>query len=205
MSNVNNIMSSTNNVIGKAINNIINDLLKEIEKQMPAKVQAVQQEILQSYIAITQTEVVEYFYKWYGPNFDVNSLQSSITCYLNGIAPNFHYDKSRILFKQSLRKSTRKFNENEEDYNNFLDFDNSEQEDKYDSDDIGEEYDELSSNYSSEDDDFEPYNKKFIEAAFPDLDKVYMGAKVVIYEKFLQQFEKVIRPRILSKYGIKIK
>lgn len=203
---MNEISNAISNAVTKAIDKVLDDLMKQIQKEMPNKVKAIQQEVLQSYIRIAQTELVEYFYKWYGPNFDVNSLKSSITCYLNGLYPNFHYDKNNFIFKQSLKKNTRKFNENREYDDDRLDFDNSEQEDNYDNDSsFNEEFEELGGSFSEEIDDFEPYNKKFIGQALPNLDRVYMGAKAVIQEKFSQQFEKVIKPRILNKYSVKIK
>ena len=77
----------------KELNTEINRIIESIKKQIPQKMQAIKSEILGSYQMIATTTVQKVFIETYGENYDVESLNASLTLGLgNNLRPIFLYD-----------------------------------------------------------------------------------------------------------------
>ena len=105
------ITSALQKQIDKKIESEIEKIKKEIQKQAPVKMQSIKNEILGSFQTIALTKVQKVFIETYGDNYDVESLNASLTLGLgNNLRPIFLYDQNKFMFNTTLKKNEREFN-----------------------------------------------------------------------------------------------
>ena len=88
----------------QTIDKEVNKLVTEIKKQIPQNLQLIKQEIFGSFQVIVSAEVQKVFLETYGPNYDVNALNSSLNYFMgNDLRPDFSYDKNKFIFNSTLK------------------------------------------------------------------------------------------------------
>ena len=197
----------------KELNTEINRIIESIKKQIPQKMQAIKSEILGSYQMIATTTVQKVFIETYGENYDVESLNSSLTLGLgNNLRPIFLYDQNKFMFNTTLKKNEREFNQNARQYASFRntldepEFYTQEEEDAYyaDSNPFDEALDDITEENMKDYNVFSPHNKMNQQGGYASLSETYQKAKIEALNEFEKEYNTHIKPRILKKYGIKM-
>ena len=197
----------------KELNTEINRIIESIKKQIPQKMQAIKSEILGSYQMIATTTVQKVFIETYGENYDVESLNSSLTLGLgNNLRPIFLYDQNKFMFNTTLKKNEREFNQNARQYASFRntldepEFYTQEEEDAYyaDSNPFDEALDDITEENIKDYNVFSPHNKMNQQGGYASLSETYQKAKIEALNEFEKEYNTHIKPRILKKYGIKM-
>ena len=197
----------------KELNTEINRIIESIKKQIPQKMQAIKSEILGSYQMIATTTVQKVFIETYGENYDVESLNSSLTLGLgNNLRPIFLYDQNKFMFNTTLKKNEREFNQNARQYASFRntldepEFYTQEEEDAYyaDSNPFDEALDDITEENMKDYNVFSPYNKTNQQGGYASLSETYQKARIEALNEFEKEYNTHIKPRILKKYGIKM-
>ena len=197
----------------KELNTEINRIIKSIKKQIPQKMQAIRSEILGSYQMIATTTVQKVFIETYGENYDVESLNSSLTLGLgNNLRPIFLYDQNKFMFNTTLKKNEREFNQNARQYASFRntldepEFYTQEEEDAYyaDSNPFDEALDDITEENMKDYNVFSPHNKMNQQGGYASLSETYQKARIEALNEFEKEYNTHIKPRILKKYGIKM-
>lgn len=197
----------------KELNTEINRIIESIKKQIPQKMQAIKSEILGSYQMIATTTVQKVFIETYGENYDVESLNSSLTLGLgNNLRPIFLYDQDKFMFNTTLKKNEREFNQNARQYASFRntldepEFYTQEEEDAYyaDSNPFDEALDDITEENIKDYNVFSPHNKMNQQGGYASLSETYQKAKIEALNEFEKEYNTHIKPRILKKYGIKM-
>ena len=197
----------------KELNTEINRIIESIKKQIPQKMQAIKSEILGSYQMIATTTVQKVFIETYGENYDVESLNSSLTLGLgNNLRPIFLYDQDKFMFNTTLKKNEREFNQNARQYASFRntldepEFYTQEEEDAYyaDSNPFDEALDDITEENMKDYDVFSPHNKMNQQGGYASLSETYQKARIEALNEFEKEYNTHIKPRILKKYGIKM-
>lgn len=197
----------------KELNTEINRIIESIKKQIPQKMQAIKSEILGSYQMIATTTVQKVFIETYGENYDVESLNSSLTLGLgNNLRPIFLYDQNKFMFNTTLKKNEREFNQNARQYASFRntldepEFYTQEEENAYyaDSNPFDEALDDITEENIKDYNVFSPYNKMNQQGGYASLSETYQKAKIEALNEFEKEYNTHIKPRILKKYGIKM-
>ena len=197
----------------KELNTEINRIIESIKKQIPQKMQAIKSEILGSYQMIATTTVQKVFIETYGENYDVESLNSSLTLGLgNNLRPIFLYDQNKFMFNTTLKKNEREFNQNARQYASFRntldepEFYTQEEEDAYyaDSNPFDEALDDITEENMKDYNVFSPHNKMNQQGGYASLSETYQKAKIEVLNEFEKEYNTHIKPRILKKYGIKM-
>ena len=90
-----------------AIKAKIQQEFKNVEVQAKSKTVAnlpsIKNDIFGKFVAIVNSTFIEVFDQYYGNNYDVNALISSIQYYQgNDLRPDFSYDERKFLFTQSV-------------------------------------------------------------------------------------------------------
>ena len=197
----------------KELNTEINRIIESIKKQIPQKMQAIKSEILGSYQMIATTTVQKVFIETYGENYDVESLNSSLTLGLgNNLRPIFLYDQNKFMFNTTLKKNEREFNQNARQYASFRntldepEFYTQEEEDAYyaDSNPFDEALDNITEENMKDYNVFSPHNKMNQQGGYASLSETYQKARIEALNEFEKEYNTHIKPRILKKYGIKM-
>ena len=197
----------------KELNTEINRIIESIKKQIPQKMQAIKSEILGSYQMIATTTVQKVFIETYGENYDVESLNSSLTLGLgNNLRPIFLYDQNKFMFNTTLKKNEREFNQNARQYASFRntldepEFYTQEEEDAYyaDSNPFDEALDDITEENIKDYNVFSPHNKMNQQGGYASLSETYQKARIEALNEFEKEYNTHIKPRILKKYGIKM-
>ena len=197
----------------KELNTEINRIIESIKKQIPQKMQAIKSEILGSYQMIATTTVQKVFIETYGENYDVESLNSSLTLGLgNNLRPIFLYDQNKFMFNTTLKKNEREFNQNARQYASFRntldepEFYTQEEEDAYyaDSNPFDEALDNITEENMKDYNVFSPHNKINQQGGYASLSETYQKARIEALNEFEKEYNTHIKPRILKKYGIKM-
>ena len=197
----------------KELNTEINRIIESIKKQIPQKMQAIRSEILGSYQMIATTTVQKVFIETYGENYDVESLNSSLTLGLgNNLRPIFLYDQNKFMFNTTLKKNEREFNQNARQYASFRntldehEFYTQEEEDAYyaDSNPFDEALDDITEENMKDYNVFSPLNKMNQQGGYASLSETYQKARIEALNEFEKEYNTHIKPRILKKYGIKM-
>lgn len=197
----------------KELNTEINRIIESIKKQIPQKMQAIKSEIFGSYQMIATTTVQKVFIETYGENYDVESLNSSLTLGLgNNLRPIFLYDQNKFMFNTTLKKNEREFNQNARQYASFRntldepEFYTQEEEDAYyaDSNPFDEALDDITEENMKDYNVFSPHNKMNQQGGYASLSETYQKAKIEALNEFEKEYNTHIKPRILKKYGIKM-
>ena len=197
----------------KELNTEINRIIESIKKQIPQKMQAIKSEILGSYQMIATTTVQKVFIETYGENYDVESLNSSLTLGLgNNLRPIFLYDQNKFMFNTTLKKNEREFNQNARQYASFRntldepEFYTQEEEDAYyaDSNPFDEALDDITEENMKDYNVFSPHNKINQQGGYASLSETYQKARIEALNEFEKEYNTHIKPRILKKYGIKM-
>ena len=197
----------------KELNTEINRIIESIKKQIPQKMQAIKSELLGSYQMIATTTVQKVFIETYGENYDVESLNSSLTLGLgNNLRPIFLYDQNKFMFNTTLKKNEREFNQNARQYASFRntldepEFYTQEEEDAYyaDSNPFDEALDDITEENMKDYNVFSPHNKMNQQGGYASLSETYQKARIEALNEFEKEYNTHIKPRILKKYGIKM-
>ena len=207
------ITSALQKQIDKKIEAEIEKIKKEIQKQAPVKMQSIKNEILSQFqtIALIQTQKV--FIETYGDNYDVESLNASLTLGLgNNLRPIFLYDQNKFMFNTTLKKNEREFNQNARQYASFRntldepEFYTQEEEDAYyaDSNPFDEALDDITEENMKDYNVFSPHNKMNQQGGYASLSETYQKARIEALNEFEKEYNTYIKPRILKKYGIKM-
>lgn len=209
----NTINSVLEREINKKINEQIEKIAKEIKKQVPVKLQSIKTEILGSFQMIALTQVQKVFVETYGDNYDVESLNASLTLGLgNNLRPIFLYDQNKFMFNTTLKKNEREFNQNARQYASFRntldepEFYTQEEEDAYyaDSNPFDEALDDITEENMKDYNVFSPLNKMNQQGGYASLSETYQKARIEALNEFEKEYNTHIKPRILKKYGIKM-
>ena len=207
------ITSALQKQIDKKIEAEIEKIKKEIQKQVPVKMQSIKNEILSQFqtIALIQTQKV--FIETYGDNYDVESLNASLTLGLgNNLRPIFLYDQNKFMFNTTLKKNEREFNQNARQYASFRntldepEFYTQEEEDAYyaDSNPFDEALDDITEENMKDYNVFSPHNKMNQQGGYASLSETYQKARIEALNEFEKEYNTHIKPSILKKYGIKM-
>ena len=207
------ITSALQKQIDKKIEAEIEKIKKEIQKQVPVKMQSIKNEILGSFQTIALTQVQKVFIETYGDNYDVESLNASLTLGLgNNLRPIFLYDQNKFMFNTTLKKNEREFNQNARQYASFRntldepEFYTQEEEDAYyaDSNPFDEALDDITEENMKDYNVFSPHNKMNQQGGYASLSETYQKARIEALNEFEKEYNTRIKPRILKKYGIKM-
>ena len=88
-------------------------LRQELNSNTPKIIKSISAEILGSYKMIVYQEFQLVFYKNYGRNYDVNSLNNSLRFYIdNNLHPYVDYDVSKLIITGIFKNNPRNFNQN---------------------------------------------------------------------------------------------
>ena len=175
--------------------------------------QSIKNEILGSFQTIALTQVQKVFIETYGDNYDVESLNASLTLGLgNNLRPIFLYDQNKFMFNTTLKKNEREFNQNARQYASFRntldepEFYAQEEEDAYyaDSNPFDEALDDITEENMKDYNVFSPHNKMNQQGGYASLSETYQKAKIEALNEFEKEYNTHIKPRILKKYGIKM-
>lgn len=197
----------------RAMNAEINKIVAEIKRQIPQKTQAVKSEILGSYQVIAITAVQRVFMETYGENYDVASLNASLTLGIgNDLRPIFSYNKDIFKFDTTLKNNERAFNQNARQYASFRntledpEFYTIEEETAYeeDSNPFDEALNDITEVNTRDYNIFSPHNKQNQQGGYASLSETFEKAKNVALDEFEKEYITHIKPRILKKYGIKL-
>ena len=197
----------------KELNTEINRIIESIKKQIPQKMQAIKSEILGSYQMIATTTVQKVFIETYGENYDVESLNSSLTLGLgNNLRPIFLYDQNKFMFNTTLKKNEREFNQNARQYASFRntldepEFYTQEEEDAYyaDSNPFDEALDDITEENMKDYNVFSPHNKMNQQGGYASLSETYQKARIEALNEFEKEYNTHIKPSKIEKYGIKM-
>ena len=207
------ITSALQKQIDKKIEAEIEKIKKEIQKQVPVKMQSIKNEILGSFQTIALTQVQKVFIETYGDNYDVESLNASLTLGLgNNLRPIFLYDQNKFMFNTTLKKNEREFNQNARQYASFRntldepEFYTQEEEDAYyaDSNPFDEALDDITEENMKDYNVFSPHNKMNQQGGYASLSETYQKARIEALNEFEKEYNTHIKLRILKKYGIKM-
>ena len=207
------ITSALQKQIDKKIEAEIEKIKKEIQKQVPVKMQSIKNEILGSFQTIALTQVQKVFIETYGDNYDVESLNASLTLGLgNNLRPIFLYDQNKFMFNTTLKKNEREFNQNARQYASFRntldepEFYTQEEEDAYyaDSNPFDEALDDITEENMKDYNVFSPHNKMNQQGGYASLSETYQKARIEALNEFEKEYNTHIKPCILKKYGIKM-
>ena len=208
-----NLSTALQKQVQKAIDVEIDKIIKEIKKQIPSKMGMIKSEILGSYQVIATTTVQKVFMETYGENYDVASLNNSLTLGLgNDLRPIFSYNKDIFKFDTTLKKNERAFNQNARQYASFRntledpEFYTQEEEDAYiaDSNPFDEALDDITESNTRDYNIFSPHNKQNQQGGYASLSETFEKAKTEALNEFEKEYITHIKPRILKKYGIKM-
>ena len=207
------ITSALQKQIDKKIEAEIEKIKKEIQKQVPVKMQSIKNEILGSFQTIALTQVQKVFIETYGDNYDVESLNASLTLGLgNNLRPIFLYDQNKFMFNTTLKKNEREFNQNARQYASFRntldepEFYTQEEEDAYyaDSNPFDEALDDITEENMKDYNVFSPHNKMNQQGGYASLSETYQKARIEALNEFEKEYNTHIKPCILKKNGIKM-
>ena len=207
------ITSALQKQIDKKIEAEIEKIKKEIQKQVPVKMQSIKNEILGYFQTIALTQVQKVFIETYGDNYDVESLNASLTLGLgNNLRPIFLYDQNKFMFNTTLKKNEREFNQNARQYASFRntldepEFYTQEEEDVYyaDSNPFDEALDDITEENMKDYNVFSPHNKMNQQGGYASLSETYQKARIEALNEFEKEYNTHIKPCILKKYGIKM-
>ena len=197
----------------RALNSEINRIIETTKKQAPQKMKAIRSEILGSYQIIATTTAQKVFVETYGENYDVASLNDSLTLGLdNNLRPIFLYNQNMFMFNTMLKKNEREFNQNARQYASFRntldepEFYTQEEEDAYyaDSNPFDEALDDITEENMKDYNVFSPLNKMNQQGGYASLSETYQKARIEALNEFEKEYNTHIKPRILKKYGIKM-
>ncbi len=191
----------------------INRIVREIKRQIPQKMQAVKSEILGSYQIIATTAVQRVFVETYGQNYDMASLNNSLTLGIgDDLRPIFLYNKDLFKFDTTLKRNERAFNQNAKQYASFRntledpEFYTIEEEVAYeeDSNPFDEAFDNITEDNTKDYNIFSPHNKQNQQGGYASLTETFEKARNIALNEFEKEYITHIKPRILKKYGIQI-
>ena len=191
----------------------IDRIVREIKRQIPQKMQAVKSEILGSYQIIATTAVQRVFVETYGQNYDMASLNNSLTLGIgDDLRPIFLYNKDLFKFDTTLKRNERAFNQNAKQYASFRntledpEFYTIEEEVAYeeDSNPFDEAFDNITEDNTKDYNIFSPHNKQNQQGGYASLTETFEKARNIALNEFEKEYITHIKPRILKKYGIKL-
>lgn len=191
-------IDEANRVLEQKMNQMVDSFMArvstQITQQFEKRRQQMYMEAITSYKIIVYNTFQECFYKRYGNNYDINSLNNSITIKVdpNNLRPYLSYDISKLQIKYDFDKDAREFNQNaniEGSYQRLLDATELEAMDEIDFYAISEE------EYSS------PYEYAEMEMEEPENYKIFHGQRKIyqpaeVYKEALA----TANERLLAQY-----
>lgn len=187
--------------------NILSKLRMDLQAKTPAILKNIQTEILGSYKKIAYQEFQETFYEKYGKNYDVNSLNNSLSFYIdNNLRPHLNYDISKLIITGVFKDNPRDFNQNariEGSFGRLMDFNEIKAiQGVFSESDIvlSNPYDEAIKTHSCVEDRDVFKNRTVIHEP----KQVYKEAEIKVEKIFIEYYNSELRNTIRKKYGIKI-
>ena len=207
---------------------------KNVEVQAKSKTVAnlpsIKNDIFGKFVAIVNSTFIEVFDQYYGNNYDVNALISSIQYYQgNDLRPDFSYDERKFLFTQSVLDGLDNNNLNAKSQASFKGqrppeeyitgyIENFWQDDPKYWEDNGKDEDEQEENLVQEalDDlhkqdkipasslQFVPVNTMKRITGAVSVAEVYKMARYKAFARFNTEFTTQIKPNIQKKYRLKL-
>lgn len=207
---------------------------KNVEVQAKSKTVAnlpsIKNDIFGKFISIVNSTFIEVFDQYYGNNYDVNALISSIQYYQgNDLRPDFSYDERQFLFTQSVLDGLDNNNLNAKSQASFKGqrppeeyitgyIENFWQDDPKYWEDNGKDEDEQEENLVQEalDDlhkqdkipasslQFVPVNTMKRITGAVSVAEVYKMARYKAFARFNTEFTTQIKPNIQKKYRLKL-
>ena len=194
----------------QSLYHITDTLSKEVQQQVHTitanVIQSIKNEMLGSFQAICYEEFQKVFYKYYGNNYDINSLNNSLSFYIDdNLRPYLSYIKKDFTIAPHFIENKRTFNQNariEGSFGRLMDFDELE---------AMEEMDFYGLSFATDD----PYDYATEEMEPPEDYRVFKNKKILlnpdeVYKKaenaalmaFKIEYEKYLKPYFRKKYGI---
>ena len=207
---------------------------KNVEVQAKSKTVAnlpsIKNDIFGKFVSIVNSTFIEVFDQYYGNNYDVNALISSIQYYQgNDLRPDFSYDERKFLFTQSVLNGLDNNNLNAKSQASFKGqrppeeyitgyIENFWQDDPKYWEDNGKDEDEQEENLVQEalDDlhkqdkipasslQFVPVNTMKRLTGAVSVAEVYKMARYKAFARFNTEFTTQIKPKIQKKYRLKL-
>lgn len=207
---------------------------KNVEVQAKSKTVAnlpsIKNDIFGKFVSIVNSTFIEVFDQYYGNNYDVNALISSIQYYQgNDLRPDFSYDERKFLFTQSVLDGLDNNNLNAKSQASFKGqrppeeyitgyIENFWQDDPKYWEDNGKDEDEQEENLVQEalDDlhkqdkipasslQFVPVNTMKRITGAVSVAEVYKMARYKAFARFNTEFTTQIKPNIQKKYRLKL-
>ena len=207
---------------------------KNVEVQAKSKTGAnlpsIKNDIFGKFVSIVNSTFIEVFDQYYGNNYDVNALISSIQYYQgNDLRPDFSYDERKFLFTQSVLDGLDNNNLNAKSQASFKGqrppeeyitgyIENFWQDDPKYWEDNGKDEDEQEENLVQEalDDlhkqdkipasslQFVPVNTMKRITGAVSVAEVYKMARYKAFARFNTEFTTQIKPNIQKKYRLKL-
>lgn len=217
-----------------AIKAKIQQEFKNVEVQAKSKTVAnlpsIKNDIFGKFVSIVNSTFIEVFDQYYGNNYDVNALISSIQYYQgNDLRPDFSYDERKFLFTQSVLDGLDNNNLNAKSQASFKGqrppeeyitgyIENFWQDDPKYWEDNGKDEDEQEENLVQEalDDlhkqgkipasslQFVPVNTMKRITGAVSVAEVYKMARYKAFARFNTEFTTQIKPNIQKKYRLKL-
>ena len=190
--------------VERIFDGVCNKLKKEKQDEIRIAIYTIKKEILSLFQIVCYQEFQAVFYKNYGKNYDVNSLNKSLSFYVdNNLYPHVSYDVSQFVIKTDFNKDKRQFNQNaniEGSFDRLMDFDilsSAEEMDFYGLSIQEDSPYEWAVDGMSEIEDAQVFKrgKVTIEPKY-----AYKEAEAQAMEKFTHEYECVLLPKFKSKY-----
>lgn len=217
-----------------AIKAKIQQEFKNVEVQAKSKTVAnlpsIKNDIFGKFVSIVNSTFIEVFDQYYGNNYDVNALISSIQYYQgNDLRPDFSYDERKFLFTQSVLDGLDNNNLNaksqasfkgqrppEEYITGYIENfwqddpkyweDNEKDEDEQEENLVQDALDDLhkQDKIPASSLQFVPVNTMKIITGAVSVAEVYKMARYKAFARFNTEFTTQIKPNIQKKYRLKL-
>lgn len=183
---------------------------EKLNQQIPNIVNSIKNEIMGFFQVVAYQEFQLIFYKHYGHNYDENSLNKSLSFYIDDrLQPHVTYDVKNFYIKSDFDADRKSFNQNvnvEGTFDRLMEFNalDAVEELEFFGLSIGED-----SPYSWATDDISEISDKKVfsrnhKNKIFNPKEIYEEAVAKTMEVFWSQYETFLRPKLLRKYGLKL-
>lgn len=194
----------------QALDVVKKNLQEKIKQQVPEMMRQIKNELMGFFQVVAYWEFQLVFHKHYGKNYDVNSLNKSLRFYMDdNLCPHVKYDAKSFYIKTDFDVDRRSFNQNaniEGSFDRLMDFESLDavEEMNFFGLSIGEDspYDWATSDASV------VSNRKVFsrthKSKLRNPKEVYEEAEANTMQAFWSNYERILKPRIISKYKLKL-
>lgn len=184
-------------------------LAQKVDQHLSYSLPLIKKDIMGFFQVIAYQEFQEVFYRHYGRNYDVNSLNKSLSFYIDdNLQPHITYNVTNFYIKSDFDNDKRNFNQNaniEGSFDRLMDFEYLDAIEDLDffGLSIGEDSPyEWATEDVSEIDNRNVFRRTQMKKIF-NPKEIYEEAKAKTMESFRMQYTTILKPKLIKKYSIK--